>query len=87
MVLSDGTDLYVDQAGASSPTGLGWSSLDGPLEVTVRLRHSKVETPAVICPEGDGVLIRTRTPARAPTPGQLAVFYDGAAVVGSGWIV
>ena len=25
--------------------------------------------------------------ARAPTPGQLAVFYDGAAVVGSGWIV
>lgn len=87
VVLSDGTDLYVDQARCVQPNWIGVDSLDGPLEVTVRLRHSKVETPAVICPEGDGVLIRTRTPARAPTPGQLAVFYDGAAVVGSGWIV
>ena len=37
--------------------------------------------------EGDGVLLRMHTPARAPTPGQLAVFYDGDAVVGSAWIV
>ena len=35
----------------------------------------------------DGVLLRMHTPARAPTPGQLAVFYDGDAVVGSAWIV
>ena len=36
---------------------------------------------------GDAGEIRMLTPARAPTPGQLAVFYDGDAVVGSAWIV
>lgn len=51
------------------------------MEVTVRLRHSKTQLAATLEPEGDGVLLRMHTPARAPTPGQLAVFYDGDAVV------
>lgn len=43
----------------------------------MRLRHSKTQLAATLEPEGDGVLLRMHTPARAPTPGQLAVFYDG----------
>ena len=35
----------------------------------------------------DGIRLDMKTPARAPTPGQLAVFYQGDAVVGSAWIV
>ena len=60
--------------------------LEDGAEVTVRLRHSKTETPAVFSREGQGGRLELKTPARAPTPGQLAVLYDGDTVLGSLWI-
>lgn len=86
VVLSDGTDLHADRACC---TDLNWIALPGltaPRRCTVRLRHSKNETEAVLHPTEQGVEIQMLTPARAPTPGQLAVFYDGDSVLGSGWI-
>lgn len=56
-------------------------------EVTVRFRHSKDEYPAVLKLLGDTVEVELKEPARAPTPGQLAVFYRDDLVLGSGWIV
>ena len=48
-----------------------------PMEVEVRLRHSRRQDPATIIPLGGGrVDIHMKHPARAPTPGQLAVFYN-----------
>ena len=87
VVLSDGSDLGRDEVRGTEPNWLAVDGLTGPMEVTVRLRHSRTQTAATLEPEGDGVLLRMHTPARAPTPGQLAVFYDGDAVVGSAWIV
>ena len=86
VVLSDGTDLHADRACC---TDLNWIALPGltaPRRGTVRLRHSKNETEAVLHPTEQGVEIQMLTPARAPTPGQLAVFYDEDSVLGSGWI-
>ena len=84
ILLSDGSDLM-----AKTVWGEGLNLLadlpDGA-EVTVRLRHSKTENPACVSREGVGVRIDLLTPARAPTPGQLAVFYDGDRVLGSAWI-
>lgn len=87
VVLSDGSDLGRDEVRGTEPNWLAVDGLTGPMEVTVRLRHSRTQTAATLEPEEDGVLLRMHTPARAPTPGQLAVFYDGDAVVGSAWIV
>lgn len=86
VVLSDGGDLHASRVWAVEPNWISVADLAGPMSVTVRLRHSKTELPAVISPDNGGVVIALQTPARAPTPGQLAVFYDGDAVVGSGWI-
>ncbi len=87
VVLSDGTDLGRDVVRGAQPNWIAVETLTEPMEVTVRLRHSRTEQEAVLSPEGDGIRLDMKTPARAPTPGQLAVFYQGDAVVGSAWIV
>jgi tRNA-specific 2-thiouridylase len=41
----------------------------------------------VISPKGSGELeVKFKTPQKAITPGQAAVFYDGETVIGGGWI-
>lgn len=87
VVLSDGSDLGRDEVRGTEPNWLAVDGLTGPMEVTVRLRHSRTETPAVLFPgAGERVEVQLTEPARAPTPGQLAVFYDGDVVLGSAWI-
>ena len=87
VVLSDGSDLGRDVVYGTQPNWLAIDGLTGPMEVTVRLRHSRTEQEAVLSCEGEGIRLDMKTPARAPTPGQLAVFYQGDAVVGSAWIM
>ena len=87
VVLSNGDDLYVERARCSQFNWLLPQSPEERLEGTVRLRHSKGETPVTLFLE-DGVgEMQFHIPARAPTPGQLAVFYREDQVLGSGWIV
>ena len=87
VVLSDGSDLGREVVYGAAPNWIAIDGLSAPMEVTVRLRHSRTEQEALLSPHGDGVRLDMKTPARAPTPGQLAVFYQGDTVVGSAWIV
>lgn len=86
VTLSDGTDLCREEIFCTDPNWIAIPALDGPRSVTARFRHAKTETPCTILPQDSGVLVRAHSPVRAPTPGQLAVFYEGDSVVGSGWI-
>lgn len=61
--------------------------LNGPRDVTVKVRHATPAAQATIYPEGVGSFrIVFLQPQRALSPGQSAVFYDGERVLGGGII-
>ena len=66
---------------------IAWSSLDKPIEATVKIRYRHDPAPARIEPLGPTeARVRFEAPQRAITPGQAAVFYRGDEVLGGGWI-
>lgn len=86
VILSDGSDLLRREIFCTDPNWIAIPTLDAPREVTARFRHARTEIPCTIRPQEGGVLVQAHQGVRAPTPGQLAVFYDGDCVVGSAWI-
>ena len=63
------------------------ADLTAPRRATVKIRHSRRECPAALEPLGDGrVRILFDEAQRACAPGQSAVFYDGEAVLGGGFL-
>ena len=69
---------------------VNWVSIaqpSSPLRAEVKIRHKHEPAPATVEPLGaTRARITFDTPQRAITPGQAAVFYDGAVVLGGGWI-
>ena len=60
---------------------------DAPPRATVRVRSAHAGAPAAIERlDGGRAAVAFDTPVRAAAPGQAAVFYDGARVLGGGWI-
>ena len=61
-----------------------------PVRCAVQIRHHAEAVPAWVAapPDGaaDAVTVQLDTPAHGVAPGQAAVFYDGEAVLGGGWI-
>lgn len=86
VTLSDGSDLFREEIFCREPNWIAIEGLEGSREVTARFRHSKSEVPCTLIPQEKDVLVQAHAPVRAPTPGQLAVFYEGDVVVGSAWI-
>ena len=88
VTLSDGSDLGRTEVVCADPNWLVEEVPTEPFACQVRLRHSKRSDAVTVYPNEDGkVVVRSETPLRAPTPGQLAVFYEGERVLGSAWIL
>ncbi|MDR0951998.1 MAG: tRNA 2-thiouridine(34) synthase MnmA [Oscillospiraceae bacterium] len=84
VVLSDGADLLTNEALARDVNWL--VPCCEPFEADVKIRHSKTQTPALVTPTPEGAKIAFKTPVRAPTRGQSAVFYVASRLIGGGFI-
>ncbi len=65
---------------------MNWLVPPATLRCTVKLRAREEPHPATVTPDGAGALVTLDTPA-LPAPGQACVMYDGARVLGGGFIL
>ena len=79
--------LFSNALRAEDMTFFPFPALTGPMEVTVKVRHSQHEQKATVYPEeGNTVRVEFNAPQRAVTPGQAVVLYQGDLVIGGGTI-
>ncbi len=88
IVVGDEEDLYSDNLIIDN---LSWMSdfmtettHESSIQVKIRYRHKPAW--ANITFQDKDAIVKFKEPQRAITPGQLAVFYQEEAVIGSGWI-
>ena len=86
VVLSAGDDLFYSTVYCTQPNWISIPGIQGPLRAQARFRHSKQAAEVTVEQYGEGLVVRADSPVRAPTPGQLAVFYHDDVVLGSAWI-
>jgi tRNA-uridine 2-sulfurtransferase len=87
VIVGDANNLYSRTLVARRINLISVDDLREPMRVSVKIRHRHEPAAALIARTGvDEIRVTFDEPQRAITPGQAAVFYDGEAVVGGGWI-
>lgn len=88
VTLGPDSALYTRDLTAEEMNWISIPSLNGPMAVTAKTRHSQREAAALAEPLPEGrVRVVFQEPQRAVTPGQAVVLYDGRSVVGGGTIL
>lgn len=85
IVLGEEKDLYAKMFWATQPNWMEGRP-KGETKAWVKIRSRQEPSPALLWSQGERVKVKFDLPQRAITPGQLAVFYQGDRVLGSGWI-
>lgn len=86
VVLGTGDLLMTDTVFVRDMNWIPFAQLTQELRCEAKLRYSTKTAPCTVSPTEDGCMLHFDTPQRAPTPGQLAVLYDGDTVLGAGTI-
>lgn len=88
VTLGSNEELFAREMKVDRVNLISIERLSGPMRVQAKTRYRHAAQPAVLYPaEQGGATVVFDEPQRAITPGQAAVFYDGALVVGGGTIV
>lgn len=84
VIVGDADDLLAPGLVASRVNWL----IDVPttLKCLAKIRYRHEACPATVTVQGDEVTVKFDTPQTAVTPGQAVALYDGARVLGGGWI-
>ena len=87
VVVGDREELLSSGLIASRANWLLDAPPEAPIACSAKIRYRHAAAPATVTALPDGVAsVRFAEPQSAITPGQAVVFYDGARVLGGGWI-
>jgi tRNA-specific 2-thiouridylase len=87
VVVGEDRELRRDTCDVAGVNWIPFARLEGPIEVTAKVRYRHAPASAVIEPlDATTARLRFHEPQRAITPGQAAVFYQDDTVIGGGWI-
>ncbi len=88
LIVGDDGDLRRSVCEVRNVNWIPFEAPRGPVRARVRIRNRHEPAEAEVVPLTRAtVRVTFREPQRAITPGQAAVFYSGAQVLGGGWIV
>ena len=87
IIVGEEREVYSDTFTVDSVNWIVSKGENASLTAQVKIRYNHPGAEALLCIKGeDEVEVKFKTPQKAITPGQAAVFYDDEAVLGGGWI-
>lgn len=87
VVLGENEDTYTESLTVSHLNFIPFEKLECSMKARVKIRYTAKEADALLIPlDNDLVRVEFKTPQRAVTPGQSAVFYKDDTVIGGGII-
>jgi len=87
LMVGEEKEVYGDTFIVNSVNWIDSREMTSSFTAQVKIRYNHPGSEAVVSSKGKGeVQVVFRTPQKAITPGQAAVFYDGEKVLGGGWI-
>jgi len=80
-------EVYGDTFFVEAVNWVSCERISSSISAWVKIRYNHPGAEAILLPETeDTVKVQFRSPQKAITPGQAAVFYEGETVLGGGWI-
>lgn len=87
LIVGEEREVYGDTFIVNTLNWINFQEVTSSLSAQVKIRYNHPGSEAVISPKEKGeVEVKFKSPQKAITPGQAAVFYDGETVMGGGWI-
>ncbi len=87
LLVGEEKDVYRKDFLVHSPNWIRSEKVDFPISCEVKIRYNHPGAEAMLhSMEENQIEVHFKTPQKAITPGQAAVFYDGDFVLGGGWI-